>query len=224
MPVVSSIAMQMDIFEIFRSAANPQKAAPMSAYMRDQFPFLGIQKPERKKLSRDFMKAADKTAVDWAFIFKCWEQPEREYQYLAVDYLTKLKAVLTQDDIPDLQKLITTKSWWDTVDSLDVIVGDVASRFSEVNDTLLKWSIDENIWLRRAAIDHQLARKDKTDTSLLAQIIRNNLEQSEFFINKAIGWSLREYGKTNPEWVRKFIGKHKEKMSPISVRESSKYL
>ena len=224
MPVVSSIVMRMNIFEIFRSAANPQKAAPMSAYMRDQFPFLGIQKPERKKLIGDFMKAVDKKAIDRAFVFKCWEQPEREFQYLAVDYLTKLKAGLTQNDIPDLKRFITAKSWWDTVDSLDLIVGDIASRFPEVNDTLLKWSVDENIWLRRTAIDHQLARKGKTDTSLLAKIILNNLGQSEFFINKAIGWSLREYSKINPDWVREFICNHKDKMSPLSVREGGKYL
>jgi 3-methyladenine DNA glycosylase AlkD len=84
--------------------------------------------------------------------------------------------------------------------------------------------VDENIWLRRIAIDHQLARKDKTDTALLEQIIVNNLGQREFFINKAIGWSLREYSKTNPDWVRGFIEQHKDGLSPLSVREGSKYL
>ena len=196
----------------------------MSAYMRDKFPFLGIHTPERKKLSQGFMKAVDKKAADWPFVFRCWEQPEREYQYLAVDYLTKIKSCLTREDIPNLQKLITTKSWWDTVDSLDIIVGDIAARFPGVNDTLLKWSTDENIWLRRTAIDHQLARKSKTDADLLARIIINNFGQSEFFINKAIGWSLREYSKVNPDWVRAFIGKHKENMSSLSIREGGKYL
>ena len=214
----------MDIFEIFRKAADPEKAPPMSAYMRDQFSFLGIPKPERTKLSRDFLKAADKSSADWSFVYKCWEQPEREFQYLAVDYLLKLKSCLTQNDIPSLQKLITTKSWWDTVDSLDVIVGDIAARFPEVNDILMNWSTDDNIWLRRTAIDHQLARKEKTDTDLLAQIILNNLGQSEFFINKAIGWSLREYSKVNPAWVRSYIEKHEKKLSPLSVREGSKYI
>ena len=214
----------MDIFEIFRLAANPEQAARMSAYMRDQFPFLGIHKPARKMLSRGFMETVDKKAVDWSFVFKCWKKPEREYQYLAVDYLAKLKPCLTFEDIPNLQKLITTKSWWDTVDSLDIIVGDIAARFPEVNDILLKWSSDENIWLRRTAIDHQLTRKNETDVDLLARIIINNFGQSEFFINKAIGWSLREYSKVNSDWVRAFVGKHKEKMSSLSIREGSKYL
>jgi 3-methyladenine DNA glycosylase AlkD len=213
-----------DIFAILRAAANPELAAPMSAYMRNQFPYLGIPTPERKKLSRDFMKAADKSSVDWSFVFKCWEQPEREFQYLANEYLSKLKLSLKPHDIPNLQKIITTKSWWDTVDALDMIVGDVALRYTEVNDTIMQWSTDENIWLRRTAIDHQLTRKEKTDTALLAKIILNNLGTNEFFINKAIGWSLRDYSKTDPAWVRAFIEKNKDKLSPLSIREGSKYI
>ena len=194
----------------------------MKAYMRDQFEFLGIQTPMRKKLSRDFIKS--QCVVDWAFIFKCWAQPEREFQYLAVDCLGKLKTTLMPADMANLQKLITVKSWWDTVDGLDVTVGDIAMRHTEVNDTILKWSTDENIWLRRTAIDHQLLRKDKTDTGLLEQIIVNNLGEREFFITKAIGWSLREFSKTDPGWVRAFIRKYKGSMSPLSIREGSKYL
>ena len=129
-----------------------------------------------------------------------------------------------QDDIQKLQKLITTKSWWDTVDGLDVIVGDIALHYTEVNEILLQWSTDENIWLRRTAIDNQLLRKDKTDTTLFEQILVNNFGQNEFFINKAIGWSLRDYSKTNPDWVRAFIKKYKDKLPPLSVKEASKYI
>jgi 3-methyladenine DNA glycosylase AlkD len=93
---------------------------------------------------------------------------------------------------------------------LDRIAGRIALKFLEVNKILLAWSTDDNIWLRRIAIDHQLFRKDKTDTALLEAIIKNNLGQTEFFINKAIGWALREYGKTNPEWVKNFIEKYKK--------------
>jgi len=212
----------MDIFGILRAAADPEKAVSMKAYIRDQFDYLGIPTPIRRKLSRDFIKA--QKAVDWTFISKCWEQPEREFQYLAVDCLDKLKSTLLPADVPKLQKLITTKSWWDTVDALDVVMSDIALRWPEVNDTLLKWSTGENIWLRRVAIDHQLLRKDKTDTALLERVIVNNFGGSEFFINKAIGWSLREFSKTDPEWVRAFIGKYKDKMSNLSIREGNKYL
>jgi 3-methyladenine DNA glycosylase AlkD len=214
----------MDIFEVFRTAANPEKAAPMSAYMRDQFSFLGISTPERRKLSRGFFESVDKTAVDWDFVFKCWGQPEREFQYLAVGYLAKLKGLMTAADVPNLRKLVVHKSWWDTVDGINTIIGDIALRCPELNDTLLKWSTEENFWLRRIAIIHQLIRKEKTDTDLLERIIANNFGQKEFFINKAIGWSLREYSKTNPAWVRSFIERHRRKMAPLSIREASKYI
>jgi len=213
-----------DIFTIYKSAANPERALPMSAYMRNQFPFLGIPKPERKALSREFFKTMDKKAVDWGFVYKCWEQPEREFQYLAVEYLAKLKVALTARDIPNIRKIAVQKSWWDTIDALDKIVGDIALRYPEVNAILVEWSAGTNIWLRRIAIDHQMLRKDKTDPALLEQILVNNLGQTEFFINKAIGWSLREYSKTNPAWVQAFIDEHRSELAPLSIREGGKYL
>jgi len=216
--------MENNIFEKFRSAADPARAAEMSAYMRDQFAFLGVPSQRRKELSREFLKAASKLPVNWPFVFECWDMPEREYQYLAADYLEKMKSRLSPSDIPNIQRIVVTRSWWDTVDAIDILMGEIALRHPEVNEILLRWSTDDNIWLRRVAIDHQLSRKNKTDTALLEQIILNNLGQEEFFINKAIGWSLREYSKTDPEWVRSFIEKHKERMKPLSIREGSKYL
>jgi 3-methyladenine DNA glycosylase AlkD len=209
---------------VLKKAANPTKAVGMKAYMRDQFAFLGLTTPERRKLAADFFKKMDKTEVDWEFVEKCWNQPEREFQYLAVDYLTKLVEVLTMDDIPKIKKLVVQKSWWDTIDGLDCVVGDIASRYPVVNATLLKWSKDKDIWLRRVAIDHQRARKKETNTKLLEEIIVNNLGESEFFINKAIGWSLREYSKTDKEWVRGFLERHKDGLAKLSIREASKYI
>ena len=89
---------------------------------------------------------------------------------------------------------------------------------------MLDWSKDQDFWLRRIAIDHQLMRKEKTDTDLLEKVILNNLGQSEFFINKSIGWSLRNYSKVNPDWVGAFIDRYQEQLSPLSIREGSKYL
>ncbi|MDR3270064.1 MAG: DNA alkylation repair protein [Peptococcaceae bacterium] len=214
----------MDVFERFRAAADPEKATPMQAYMRGQFAFLGIPTPERRRLSREFLHTMDKTSMDWAFVIQCWEQPEREFQYIAVEYLEKRAALLTSADIPRLREIAVCKSWWDTIDGLDRIVGDIARRYPEVNEILLAWSLDENIWLRRIAIDHQLARKNQTDTDLLERIIVNNFAQTEFFINKAIGWSLREYSKVNPAWVRDFLARHRDKMAKLSIREASKYV
>ena len=135
-----------------------------------------------------------------------------------------MKDKLTIDDIPKFKRLILEKSWWDTIDNLDMTIGALALKDSNVNKILLEWSLDENIWLRRIAIDHQLLRKDKTNTELLSKILKNNLGQTEFFINKAIGWALRDYSKTNPEWVRNFIEENRENMAKLSIKEASKYL
>ena len=214
----------MTIFDTFYQASNPQKAIAMEAYMRNQFKFLGIRAPERKILTRDFLKTIDRATIDWEFVQQCWEKDEREFQYLAIAYLTKVKQRLTVEDIPRLRQLIVTKSWWDTIDSLDKFVGYVALHHPTVEATLLDWSTDDNIWLRRVAIDHQILRKEQTNPVLLEKIICHNFGQNEFFINKAIGWSLRDYSKTNPEWVKTFIARHQDQMAPLSIREASKYI
>lgn len=212
------------IFETYCVNADPKVATKMSKYMRDMFPFLGIPTPKRREISKPFLTLAKKEhTINWTFIDQCWKK-EREFQYLALDYIAVLTKRLGPADVSRLKKLATTKSWWDTIDCLDRIVGGIALNFPEINVVLIEWSTDSNIWLRRIAIDHQLMRKEKTDTTLLEQIIINNFGQSEFFINKAIGWSLREYSKTNPTWVQAFIATHRDKMTNLSLKEASKYI
>ena len=204
---------------------NERQAAGMRAYMRDQFQFMGIPTPLRRKICRPYFRQAKKSqVVDWNFIAACWDSPYRELQYVAKDYLAVMQDFLTPPDIPEIRKLATTKSWWDTIDGLDRIIGAIVYSHPDQNELMLQWSRDENIWLRRIAIDHQLSRKEKTNVELLEKIIINNFGSNEFFINKAIAWSLREYSKTNPGWVREFIGKNSGKMARLSIREASKYL
>jgi 3-methyladenine DNA glycosylase AlkD len=214
-----------ELFALFEANADPERAAGMGAYMRGQFPFLGLATPRRAQLSRAFLSRARRAeGVDWGFVDRCWGRPEREFQYLAVDYLRAVQRRLWPADVPRLRRLAVTKSWWDTVDGLDRIVGAVALEWPEVNEVLLAWSVDDDIWLRRIAIDHQRHRKDKTDTALLERVIVNNFGVKEFFVNKAIGWSLRDYSKTDPAWVRAFVDRHRDRMAPLSVREASKYI
>ena len=204
---------------------NEEQARQMSKYMLNKFEYIGIKTPERRKIFKNFFKKyKNEEKIDWEFVNKCWENKYREFQYIAADYLKNMKDKLTRDDIPKLKQLILKKSWWDTIDNLDMTIGALALKDSNVNKILLEWSIDENIWLRRIAIDHQLLRKEKTNTELLEKILKNNLGQTEFFINKAIGWTLRDYSKTNPEWVKNFIEENKEKMAKLSIKEASKYL
>lgn len=141
-----------------------------------------------------------------------------------MDYLVAMQKFLKFDDVSHIEKYIKTNQWWDTIDGLDRIVGNIAFTDERINDLMLEWSTDEDFWVRRIAIDHQLCRKERTNTELLEKILVNNFGSSEFFINKAIGWSLRDYSKTNPDWVRNFVETHKDKMDKLSIREASKYL
>ena len=213
------------LYEEMIQHKNEEQAQKMSKYMLNKFEYIGIKTPERRKIFKNFFKEyKNEEKIDWEFVNKCWENKYREFQYVGADYLKNMKDKLTIDDIPKFKRLILEKSWWDTIDNLDMTIGALALKDSNVNKILLEWSLDENIWLRRIAIDHQLLRKEKTDTELLEKILKNNLGQAEFFINKAIGWALRDYSKTNPEWVKNFIEKNKEKMAKLSIREASKYL
>ncbi|MTI81231.1 MAG: DNA alkylation repair protein [Firmicutes bacterium] len=209
----------------FLENKDQEKAVKMAAYMKNNFSFLGIPKPLRAKLEKEFIKAAKKQrSIDWDLINKLWNMPEREFQYLAVDYLLALKDCLQKNDIDNVRSLIINKSWWDTVDILaGNITGVLCLKHPElINSHMLKWAESDNVWLIRTSILYQLRYKGKTDAALLGLIIKQNSESKEFFINKAIGWALREYSKTNKIWVKEFI--ESNTLSPLSVREGSKYL
>lgn len=205
---------------------NELLAESMEKYMRDKFNFLGIRGPKRTELFKKYFPTARKTKeIDWNFIETCWNKEEREFQYAVVYYLKAMQKFLKKGDISKLKYLVVTKSWWDTVDLLSKIIGDVVNRNKELKTLMLEWSKKENnIWLRRVAILHQLSFKENVDKLLLETILEDNLSDGEFFINKAIGWELRDYSKVNPEWVRKFIEKNRSEMANLSLREAMKYL
>ena len=213
-----------DIFQGLKEVATPEDAIHMKAYMKDQFEFLGVKTPVRRKLSKVFFKKNSSPAIDWKFIHQAWENPYREMQYVVLDYLKLKQKFLTSNDLPKIKKLAQTKPWWDTIDFLCRSVGFICLHYPETKKFVLEWSRDEDFWLRRLAIEHQLLQKEETDVQLLEQILINNLNQTEFFINKAIGWALRDYSKTNPDWVREFIEKYKDRLSKLSIKEGSKYL
>lgn len=214
----------MNIVELFYENKNEELAIPMAKYMKNKFPFLGIKKPEREELSRKFLKERKKDKeVDWNFIFKCYDLPEREFQYLAISYMDAVKKQFTVKDMDKIERVITTKSWWDSVDSISHIVGHICLKYKDAREKYVeKWIYSENIWLKRVSILFQLKYKEKTDTEFLAKAILNNSETNEFFVDKAIGWALREYSKTNKKWVSDFINNHK--LSKLSVREGIKYI
>lgn len=231
----------INIIEEFRQHKNEENAEKQAAYLRHQFEFIGLKTPERRLLAKDFLKEkkADKQ-IDWELVFEFWNLPEREFQYLALDYLHQMKKWLIFDDMEKIKKLTVSKSWWDTVDALDELVGqllltgrkqateDDSTAYEQVKSLVKEWAQAENFWIRRIAIDCQLSFKNQTDLELLSYNIEKNLLGSsfadEFFITKAIGWALRDLAKTNSAWVIKFIEEHENKMAKLSIREASKHL
>lgn len=204
---------------------NELLAESMSKYMQDKFRFLGVRGATRTEIYKKYFPDARKSKeIDWDFIENCWNKEEREFQYVVVYYLKAMQRFLKREDISRLKYLIVTKSWWDTVDLLAKVVGSLVIRIEGYDQIMLEWSKDSNIWLKRVAILYQLSLKEKVDEIILDKILVNNLGDSEFFINKAIGWALRDYSKFNPEWVREFIKKNKDNMANLSIREASKYI
>ena len=232
---------EMKIIEEFRQNKNAENAEKQAAYLRHQFEFIGLKTPERRLLAKDFLKEKKQDKIiDWDFVFELWDLPEREFQYLAIDYLHQMKKWLSFADLEKIKKLALSKSWWETVDSLDELVGhllltsrknkdeDGGIAYEQVSSLVKNWAEAENFWLRRIAIDCQLTFKEKTDLDLLAFNIEKNLAGSlfadEFFITKAIGWALRDLAKTNVSWVTKFIKQNESKMAKLSIREATKHL
>jgi len=210
---------------LFKQNTNPAQAGPMKKYMRDQFDYLGIKTPIRVALQNEFIKENGLPPLDEldSISRDFWGLPQREFQYTATSLIGRLENKLEPEFITTLEYLLVTKSWWDTVDSIaGGTVGTHFKRFSKVREKYLKmWRKSDNFWLRRTALLFQLGYKKDTDFDLLCEIIHENLGSDEFFINKAIGWALRQYAHTNPIAVRKFVKTTKE-LHPLSRREALK--
>ena len=209
----------------FEKHANPSQAAPMKRYMRDQFEYLGIKTPQNKALLKQFVSEHGLPPMEHLDVIlrELWSLPQREFQYLAMSLLSRFEKKLEPNFVTTLEYLIVTKSWWDTVDALaSHPIGTHFKRYPDIKKKYLnKWRKSDNIWLRRTTLLFQLGYKQETDFDLLCEIINENLGSEEFFINKAIGWALRQYAHTNPGPVKKFVKATKE-LNPLSRREALK--
>ncbi|MFE3764604.1 DNA alkylation repair protein [Streptomyces sp. NPDC059104] len=211
----------------YAAAADPERAGPMAAYMKDVSPFLGIRTPERRALSRSVTKdTPPPTEADCAALaLRCWGLAEREYRYFAVDYLRRHVSRCSSDFLPVVRHLLVTGSWWDTVDLLAAhTVGPLVAADPRLTAVMDAWIEDDDIWLVRTALLHQLAYKSATDAERLFAYCRRRAGHPEFFVRKAIGWALREYAKTDPEAVRAFVADQRALLAPLSVREALKNL
>ncbi len=212
--------------DLFEKNADPSQAPGMKKYMRDQFEYLGIKSPKFKELMKEFLTVNGLPPIKEldTVVRELWSLPEREFQYLGGGLVGRLEKQLPADFIETIEYLITTKSWWDTVDSIaGGVVGTHFKRYPAIKKKYLaKWRKSDNFWLRRACILFQLSYKKETDFDLLCNIIRENLDSKEFFINKAIGWSLRQYARIDPKAVKKFV--KGTPLHPLSRREAMKHL
>jgi 3-methyladenine DNA glycosylase AlkD len=197
----------------------------MRAYMKDIAPFLGLTTPVRRALSRTVLEGTprpDETDCT-AIALRCWELPEREYQYFAVDYLRRHVRHCTSGFLPVARHLVSTVPWWDTVDALaSHVVGGLVAADPKLATDMDAWIVDEDMWVARTALLHQLRYKEHTDTERLFAYCLRQSGHPEFFIRKAIGWCLREYAWTDPEAVRDFLAREKGRFAPLSVREALK--
>lgn len=212
--------------EAFLSKANTAEAIPMKKYMKNKFDFFGIKSPLRKDIYIDFKnKYGLLPDENFGEIIKwCWKQDEREYQYFAMVFLSKRMKKSTKEIIDLYEFMIVEKSWWDTVDFIAaVLVGDYFKKFpDEIKTVTEKWMNSGNIWLQRSCLLFQLKYKNKTDVELMESFIVRLLGSKEFFINKAIGWILREYSKTKPQVVVNIVERHS--LSGLSSREALKWM
>ena len=215
----------MNINEKMFEFKNEDHAIAMSLYMRNKFKFLGIKSPKRKEIFKQiFENFKNNKEIDKEFVVKFFNKDYREFQYIAIDYLIKMKKYFLKDDIFFIKDLIITKSWWDTVDLIaSNLLGEICKKYpSLIDEQIVFWINDENMWLRRSSIIFQLRYKENTNLEILQKSIESNIDDDEFFIQKAIGWALREYSKTDYKWVLNFINNHN--LSKLSKREAEKYI
>lgn len=215
---------------------DPAKAKYMQGYCKTTMPMYGLQKPDRAVIEKSMHASlADENIEVTPSLYRdcvqsLWELPHREEKYLAIDFALKYQKMIDWEQL-DLYEGILRDShdimWWDFVDPIAInLVGRVALIEKEkIEPRLRQWIDDEDhMWLRRAAILAQLKHKKETDEDLLLEFCRKRMHEKEFFIRKAIGWVLREYGKTNPDLVVHFLTNEKANLSALSYREGSRIL
>ena len=220
----------MDIGELraaLEAKADPERAEPMARYMRDQFPFLGVTSPILRQAAKPTLSAGRQADGDQliAFARTCWAQPEREFQYVGALLTRRWVGALSAGHLDDLRWLITTRSWWDTVDSLAAwSVGPLVRANPELAEAMDRWIDDDDMWVARTAILHQLSYKADTDGDRLFHYAERRAADTEFFIRKAIGWALRQYARQEPELVRTFVEANQDRLSGLTKREALKHL
>jgi len=214
------------LYEHFRTKASQDDAFFMAKYMKNQFPFFGLKKDKRQELVKDFFRDYGLPSLSEMprTVRSLWELPERECQYAAMDIMEKFRKRFSREHLELFEYCIVTKPWWDTADLIAArFIGTLFMHNPDlISSSVQRWLGQENIWLWRTSLLFQLKYKKATDVELLGNTIRRLAGEKDFFIRKAIGWVLREYSKTDADWVLEFV--QNNRLSPLSEREALKVL
>lgn len=210
----------------FANAADAEYAVSMKRYMKDNFEYMGLKSPIRREIQSKFLKERAKPDAEDlpATVKYLWSKLFREYQYFAMDLAGKYARKAPEDFIELYEFLCENKQWWDSIDFIaKSLVGVHFLSYPHLKEKYLKkWTDSSDMWLVRTAILHQLGYKKDTDKAYLFEVCRRFAPSKEFFIRKSIGWALREYSKTDPESVEKFVAE--EDLSNLSRREAMKVI
>ncbi|SIR06549.1 DNA-7-methylguanine glycosylase [Janthinobacterium sp. TND4EL3] len=211
------------------AVAEPGRAAPMQAYMRGQFVFLGVAAPQRRLAAKALLAGLQGVGAEVLLEHAqlLWQQPEREYQHVALDMLAMHRRQLLPEHIPALLDLARQRAWWDSIDGMADVVGDVLQaqlrRGGDGHAHMEGALRHADFWLRRIAMLHQLGWRGDTDARWLFDAALALAHEDEFFIRKAIGWALRDYAHHAPAAVTAFANAHRQRLSALSYREALKH-
>ncbi|SDD99487.1 3-methyladenine DNA glycosylase AlkD [Massilia sp. PDC64] len=214
-----------EIAGVLAPLADPARAVAMRAYMLDQFAFLGLPAPVRRAAAKPLVArpwASPHALLEAAG--RLWQRPEREYRYTAIDLLARHRRMLSPAHVADLRALLVMDPWWDTVDGLAGVLGEVLFADRTAGQPMMDaWIADASFWVRRAAMLHQLGWRLETDRDRLFGYAAALAAEQEFFIRKAIGWALRDYARWDGAAVRAFVAAHEDVLSSLSRREALKH-
>lgn len=198
-----------EIKELYLEAANKEEAIGMAAYMKNNFKFLGIKKPIRTEILKPYFIELKKYSSEEILQIakELWALPEREYQYTAIELLVKAKKKWTPEYFDFFEFMLCDKSWWDSVDTIATkLIGEYVFQHKNTLEARMKeYAIDPNMWRRRTSIIFQLFYREECNIEMLFENIILNKKDPEFFIQKAIGWSLRQISEQHPDLVRDFV-------------------
>ncbi|WP_057745241.1 DNA alkylation repair protein [Liquorilactobacillus capillatus] len=209
----------------FKLRGSAELKDPMAAYMKNKFSFVGVKTPARKQQSKEYIKLSKKMPLQELLhtISELYQQSAREYQYVAIDMCFANIRRFSFTEISDFTQYVMQKSWWDSVDAWRKVFGKyVQLHLNEKQQLFELFYKHDDFWMRRIAILLQLFEKETLDKEMLASAILYDQQTDEFFIQKAIGWALRNYSKFDPQWVKHFVVEHD--LSKLATREASVYL